>query len=656
MMEPIDDPMQDFAVFLESIGLSESWELEVLPSIESALLPDDPSLISSRLQLHDAVPQISSVEVYPNQQVAADEVPFSNFGSRLPSLQPESGDSDGRLHNSNHTIKPRSIYNIRTFDHQSFLKRLESFKQILPTGFIPPSRYALSRFLDGFVDGLNEHLPFIHAPTLSIGICNPALVLSLAACGSHYRFEIDKGTELFCAARAILLDLLRRKGHLTPSASTPNYVYSEQTTSYLMHCSEDSGSESDEQMEMVQILLLLTIFATWGKDKGVLQELLSLQGILASMVRAHGLVEAGPHFQVANNSDDGNWSQWVRQERDRRTKFVVYCVSNLHSIMYNTPPLILNSDLGLNMPCSTDLWAARGASDWRSAYESTSNSQISFQTSFMLLFNGSENSSANMTPSTPLGNHILMHAVFQQLYFARQLCLYPLLKQGLQLSDLTSLEDVLRSWKSRWKETPESSTDPRNPAGPIAFTSAALLGQAYVRFHVDLGPHRALITNDPLQIAQALNNAPAIVRSPGLVTALLHAAHALSIPIRLGIDFVARTHSFYWSVHHSLSALEYAFLLTRWLLALPECGLAGLSKHEQRLFLWITCLMDETDMAVTMSTEGRLELVNNVTKMRQLSIAIVRVWARTFKGNTCWGIVDLVSASLKAYADLLEQP
>ena len=49
-----------------------------------------------------------------------------------------------------------------------------------------------------------------------------------------------------------------------------------------------------------------------------------------------------------------------------------------------------------------------------------------------------------------------------------------------------------------------------------------------------------------------------------------------------------------------------------------------------------------------------LEFISSPLKVKQLSIAIIRVWARTFKGNTSWAIVDLIGSSLECYADFLE--
>ncbi|GAB1212103.1 hypothetical protein ATERTT37_001230 [Aspergillus terreus] len=284
--------------------------------------------------------------------------------------------------------------------------------------------------------------------------------------------------------------------------------------------------------------------------------------------------------------------------------------------MYNIPPLILNAELKLNMPCSHDVWKANNAAQWRRVIRSRNASEVPFQEAFAKLFQKSAVTSSS-APISPLGNYILIHALIQQIFFARQLCLSaPYLQStSLRQEDLTVLDSSLSAWKALWKRTPESSIDPQNPAGPIAFTSTALLGLAYIRLHVDLGPYRRLITQDPVQIARALTESPPIARSPRLIMALLHSAHALSIPVRLE---------------------------------------QRLTEHERKLLLWIKSMMDETDMAVDPPGAPDVDFMANPYKAKQLSVAIVRVWARTFKGNTSWAIVDLVGSSLDAYADLLE--
>lgn len=668
----LGDPVQDFTVFLESVGLSSDWDSGVFSSVEEPMLP--PSLsMDSKPQIREATASTRlGGDLMSDPRGPADEQPsFSNFGSRLPSLQPESHEMEDRIGLSDEGSRP--AWDITNADRQAFVQKLEEFSFVLPKGFVPPSRHTLSRFFAGYINGLNEHLPFVHVPTLSIAKCSPELTLATAAAGAHYRFENGRGIDLFHAAKAILLERLRRRDsrqvpypswnyisppsgfHNSRGSSMISNTASSPFQSQHMHNPPVNASiytpdDSDAHMEVIRTFLLLTVFASWERHPELLREILSLQSTLARLVREHGLSELPP------TPEPISWEEWVRREGNRRTKMIVYCFFNLHSIMYNIPPLILNGELKLNMPCSHDLWKANNAAQWRRLQRVRQGSDIPFQDAFARLFLKSSTSFPS-TPISPLGNYILIHAIIQQIFFARQLCLSAPNMYGTSLrqEDLNVLDNSLSAWKALWKRTPESSIDPQNPAGPIAFTSTALLGLAYIRLHVDLGPCRHLITQDPHQIAGALGESPPLVRSPRLIMALLHSAHALSIPVRLGIDFVARTHSFFWSIQHSLCSLECAFLLSRWLLAIPSTqSEQRLSEHERKLLLWIKSMMDETDMAVDPPGAPDLEFMANPYKVRQLSVAIVRVWARTFKGNTSWAIVDLVGSSLDAYADLLE--
>lgn len=671
----LGDPVQDFTVFLESVGLSSDWDSGVFSSVEDPLLPPTSLSIDSKPTIRET--SRLGTDIMSDSRGTADEPPsFSNFGSRLPSLQPESQEVDDRLGFGDEG--PRPAWDISNTDRQVFISKLEEFAHVLPRGFVPPSRHALSRFFAGYINGLNEHLPFIHVPTLSVAKCSPELTLALAAAGSHYRFENNRGIDLFYAAKAILLERLQRRdskqvqcptwnffsptsglhesrGSSTPSNHTTSPFQQQQQQPYhhLSQPIDSSGyapPDSDAHMEVIRTFLLLTVFASWERHPELLREILSLQSTLARLVREHGLSES-PIIP-----DPNNWEDWIRREGNRRTKLIVYCFFNLHSIMYNIPPLILNAELKLNMPCSHDVWKANNAAQWRRVIRSRNASEVPFQEAFAKLFQKSAVTSSS-APISPLGNYILIHALIQQIFFARQLCLSaPYLQStSLRQEDLTVLDSSLSAWKALWKRTPESSIDPQNPAGPIAFTSTALLGLAYIRLHVDLGPYRRLITQDPVQIARALTESPPIARSPRLIMALLHSAHALSIPVRLGIDFVAKTHSFFWSIQHSLCSLECAFLLSRWLLSIPMTqSEQRLTEHERKLLLWIKSMMDETDMAVDPPGAPDVDFMANPYKAKQLSVAIVRVWARTFKGNTSWAIVDLVGSSLDAYADLLE--
>jgi hypothetical protein len=73
-----------------------------------------------------------------------------------------------------------------------------------------------------------------------------------------------------------------------------------------------------------------------------------------------------------------------------------------------------------------------------------------------------------------------------------------------------------------------------------------------------------------MAIATALGRAPRVERSDGVIAALLYSVHMLSIPVRLGVDRVARSQAFFWSVRHSLSSLECGILLGKWLKTLGD--------------------------------------------------------------------------------------
>jgi hypothetical protein len=406
----------------------------------------------------------------------------------------------------------------------------------------------------------------------------------------------------------------------------------------------------------------LTAFATWEKNRELLREALAFQSILARLVREAGLTSPDLH----QSTDDLAWEDWIKLEGDKRTKLIVFCFFNLHSITWNVPPLIMNAEVKLNLPEPADEWKATNAAQWKKLHQANATPPMPFQTTFNKLFSGAPASSNN--PVSPLGNYVLIHAMIQQIFFARQLSRsWPgVIGTSLRPEDLTAFERGLAAWKAGWKRAPESSLDPQNPNGPVAFTSTALLGLAYIRLHVDMGPLRHLETRDPMQVALALRDSPAIQRSPRLTMALLHSAHALSIPVRLGIDFVAKTQTFFWSIQHSLCSLECAFLLSKWLAAVSSASSNAdppLSEHEQKLLVWVRSMLDETEMAVAIDGNANghanmndsRDIVDDSVKLRRLSVAVVRVWAKTFKGNASWAIVDLIGSALELYADMLEK-
>ncbi|KAJ6155573.1 transcriptional regulator family: C2H2 zinc finger and Fungal Specific TF [Penicillium chermesinum] len=280
----LGDPVQDFTVFLESVGLSSDWDSGVFSSVEDPMLPPGMPAMETKPQIRDT----PGGDLLGDPRGAPDEPPsFSNFGSRLPSLQPESHEIEDRIGLSDEGTRP--AWDITNTDRQIFVSKLEEFSFVLPKGFVPPSRHALSRFFAGYINGLNEHLPFVHVPTLSIARCSPELTLATAAAGSHYRFENGRGIELFHAAKAVLLERLRRRdsrqvaqpswNHISPpsagqhnsrsssmiSAGSP--FQSHHMPNPPVNPSIYTPDDSDAHMEVIQTFLLLTVFASWERHQ-----------------------------------------------------------------------------------------------------------------------------------------------------------------------------------------------------------------------------------------------------------------------------------------------------------------------------------------------------------------------------------------------------
>ena len=190
--------------------------------------------------------------------------------------------------------------------------------------------------------------------------------------------------------------------------------------------------------------------------------------------------------------------------------------------------------------------------------------------------------------------------------------------------------------------------DPLSPHGPLSFTSTTLMRLAHIRINIDLGPARSLGTWDPNIIAKALNESPPVQRSSKLTRAALHCVHALSIPVKLGINYVAHTHVAYWSHQYALCSLECALLLAKWLesVTIPDPN-PSLTPAEERMLDFVVQLVAETEYKA--SREQILE------KREFLGSVIVRLWAKLFISDNVWEMVGLIGRSLNVYANLLEQ-
>lgn len=135
-----------------------------------------------------------------------------------------------------------------------------------------------------------------------------------------------------------------------------------------------------------------------------------------------------------------------------------------------------------------------------------------------------------------------------------------------------------------WRRDPGSTLDPQNIDGSLPFTSIAFLALTSVRLHMDLGPHRRLESQDPQIIATGLARLSLPPRTSRIIGSLLLAVHALSLPVRMGIDYVAHSQMNIWSCQHCACALECGVFVWKWLQqvnsAQSQLNISGMS------FLW----------------------------------------------------------------------
>jgi len=649
------EDFRDFVNFIDGVGLSAQWTPEY-----------DFDWMRFGDQHHDS--RRHSQELEGPRSPAAEDIgtPFSTWLPSAPAddqVHLRSQVSDGKLiirceRSLSHLLTEfrkdtrerrtrNGTYHV-TDDHRSFLV---SMLETLPSpisGFEIPSRHTLTRYITAFFGGFHSHFPFIHAPTYKPS-CSPLeLTLAMCAAGAQYCFERRSSERLFRVAKAIVFERLRQEeSHFGPQ--TLAFIASTNVLSpEAGPTTRRSGPWSP--LDLAKTLLILVGFATWER-KDLLQQAFALRGMLVQTLRDIGLKEDPPNSN-GSTSRSAMWDQWVQRESSRRTKLVAFCYINVHSIAYNIHPLLWSSELHLRLPCCTSEWQATSATQWTALQRDGKEDHMLFQQALSILLQGTMGTDSVHPIPSPIGNYILLHALLQRIHVVRELSFPAMSPATLSVTELEIIGRALRSWTSLWQQTPESILDPNNESGPIPFTSSALLVVAYVRLSLNIGPYRQLEARDAAITAARLTQLPDIERNDNLLSALLYSTHALSIPVRLGIDRVARSQAFFWSVQHAISSFECAIFLGKWLCSIPRPFREDLlSRSEHRILHWVRCIIKEA-YAVTDFDEDEGELVVPHEPF-PLGVAVLNIWCRFFRGNTQWQFVVNLGLSLEKYMKTL---
>lgn len=532
--------------------------------------------------------------------------------------------------------------------------------------------------------GFCEHFPFVHFGTFSVADTAPELLLAMSGMGAEFRFERHRSPPLFYAAKAILEERIRRHKVWSnavksiPAQSISNDMPSparvqtpgSQHASDHQYFSENANEAHIRwgQLQTLQAMVIVLAMGAWNSES-LLRESMSLQSLAASLIRDSA------KLTKSSDSAPTSWTDWAFMESLKRTKLMFYSMLQLMSVAYNIPPLIYTSEIECDLPGSNAEWTAKDATLWLAARRESTVREVPFQDVFAHLFHLTTPSVAFISR---FASYVLLLGLLQTIVLKRQTLART---QTISPHDIEELSRALRNWQPLFEHSPEARLPQLDT---LSSNTTALVRLAWIRLHVDLGPCRNLASRDPQRIAAAFAlAASSIRRTPDLLHPVLQATHSLSIPIRMGINYVAKTQTSSWSVQNSLSNLECAILVSKWLEMLSDtCSHQPLDHSELVIVQTITSLVRESGMfddeafgdddASEAGPEGSRIVdgdrmgqsgfssgpLNAAAQKKQtikrLAGAVARLWAEIFKGLHVFELVNIIGASLTMYAESIE--
>lgn len=627
----------DFDLFIDNIngaygnGLSSFY-------VEEPILPYPPAPLFPTYTCQ--APGSASGSAGSNTAAKSANHLFDEFAATFPSFE------------SSSSFKARQEpWKVTQEDWEDLLVKVQKFMTVIPEGFLLPSRHTLTRYITTYFTGFHRHLPFIHLPTFSGQKCPVELILAMASIGAISAFDHQNAIMLFRTSLAISRERLhhrkerRRRMIFHAETEPPISAQNSETLdeAAAMTITEQSGphllKEQNDKLgalPLAQALLILMAMATWENSEAIFDEAIEIQHTLVNYVRSENLLEP----QASSGSA---WKIWIQEEGFRRTIAVIYCFFNFHTIVYDLPPPILSTELNIQLPSRENDWEAQTEEKWLEA-RGRHELEPLFQPCFSSLFSSQTDKVLGYCSS--LGGYILILALIQHIYLLRTTSkLRSEAEQALSPTDISEVECALRNWQSGWNQDPESSLGPASPLGPISFNSTALLRMAYIRLNADVGPWRALNSQDPHEIAMSIHRSPNLTTNPRLSRAVLYSAHALSIPVKIGVNIVTHNQAFSWSLQHSLCALECAFIISKWLIAIQRQISGGvIDEEEARLHSYIMDMVTEAEVGEVARSPNR-----------DLCTRVIRIWARILSGKAVWNVVRMIGKILHAYAEILEK-
>ena len=411
-----------------------------------------------------------------------------------------------------------------------------------------PSTYDLQRYVAAYIQYFHPHLPFLHIPSLSFDspaftsslrassgqfACGQSviaggggsLILAMAAIGALYEFDVSASKELFEMAKKMIHLYLdeRRKADMLAG---PNGN----------HVSNESRFQNTP-LWLVQAMLLNVIYGHNCGDKTAANIASTHCAALVSLARAadlmeplpgyHSQHETAPHIKQEDGQLSGDewngagsysfvdaqneWYYWKLAEERKRTLYAVFILSSLLVSAYNHAPALMNSEIGLDLPCDEGLWTADSAETWRSLGGAPISDQrsLSFASALSSLLTASQRApqgrygvrqacdppnmkfeglASDVQPST-FGCLVLINALHNYIWETRQRHVGRQWTPEETQAMHNRVKPALKAWQAAWSCSPEHSIERPNPFGVSSLSADCipLLDLAYVRLYVNLG-------------------------------------------------------------------------------------------------------------------------------------------------------------------------
>lgn len=417
-----------------------------------------------------------------------------------------------------------------------------------------PSTYDLQRYVAAYIQYFHPHLPFLHISSLSFdspafntnlrapngqsaygqsGIAGGggSLILAMAAIGALYEYDLTASKELFEMAKKMIQLYLeeRRKADMS-AALTGNHNAAE-------------SAAHNTPLWLVQAMLLNVIYGHNCGDKTLAGIASTHCAALVNLARAADLAKPLPDFSSAHEpfqhmkhedlqmgGDDisavqwngtgyngildaqNEWYHWKSGEERKRTLYAVFILSSLCVSAYNQAPALMNSEIGLDLPCDENLWAADSAEAWRSLGGAVMDQQraTSFATALSNLLTASQRPQymqgymshlfdrstvgfdglpeSDLKPST-FGCLVLVNALHNYIWETRQRHVGRQWTTQETEAMHAHIEPALRAWQAAWRSNPEHSSERPNPFGVSSLSAdcTPFLDLAYVRLFVNTG-------------------------------------------------------------------------------------------------------------------------------------------------------------------------